>query len=61
LLNARISDVLNKDFPSELKLCGCPEVSKRVAWMVADFRTHLRSHRGILDFNLRTSCTYFAI
>ena len=31
------------------------------AWLFVDLGTHLKSHRGILDFNLRTSCRQFAI
>ena len=34
MLDAWISDVLNRDFTPKLEFCGCPQVGKRVGMIV---------------------------
>ena len=39
---------------------AAPKLASESAWLFANLGTYLKSHRGILDFNLRTSCRYSA-
>ena len=36
-----------------------PKLASESAWLFSNLGTNLKSHRRILDFNLRTSCRYF--
>jgi len=58
LLNTQISDVLDGNFTSKLELVAAPKLASESAWLFSDLGTHLKSHRGISDFNVRTSCKY---
>ena len=40
---------------------AAPRLASESVWLFSDPGTHLKPHRRILDFNLRTSCRYSAI